>query len=186
MDNPSLILFAVDSRLDHQVRLVLYGRSAICLGFKNPPPEAAKTQDVDAIISVAQSEELANDPGFWNAVEGANAELASRGLYITHLFREEEIFLRIQWLDHIVPVERPPLRSLQLFRPATLDLILTKMMRGSDPQDMSDALFMIRHDRISPPQLEEAFAQIKPIQLVELRDAFERAKPIVLRFANEL
>jgi hypothetical protein len=85
MDNPSLILQAVDRRLDHAVRLVIYGRAAVCLGFENSPPEAAMTQDVDAIISLSQSLELEQDSGFWAAVEGANAELAAKGLYITHL-----------------------------------------------------------------------------------------------------
>ena len=185
MDNPSLILHAVDRRLEHEVRLVLYGRSAVCLGFDNSPPEAAKTQDVDAIISVAQSHELEGDSGFWTAVEGANAELVARGLYITHLFSEAEIFLRRNWHDHLVLVTRPALRWLRLFRPATVDLILTKMMRGNDPQDMADAGFMIRHDRITEAELLQAFEQMKPVELVELRDAFERAKPVVLKLARE-
>lgn len=184
MDNPTLIVQALDQRLDHEVRLVIYGRAALCLGFEAAPPETAKTQDVDAIISIAQSRELENDPGFWDAIEAANAELAARGLYITHLFSESEIFLRRDWLDHIVPVVRPTLRWLRLFRPSTLDLVLTKMMRGNDPQDLEDAAFMIRHDRITPAQLQEAFEQMKPIELVELRDAFAKAKPAILKFAE--
>src|SRR5437879_5148536 len=100
MDNPSRILLTVDRRLGHEVRLVLYGRSAVCLGFNDPPPETAKTQDVDAIISLTQSRELERDPGFWDAVEGANAELAAQGLYITHLFSEAEVFLRRHWFEH--------------------------------------------------------------------------------------
>ena len=44
---------------------------------------------------------------------------------------------------------------------------------------------MIRHDRITEPQLREALAQMKPIELVELRDAFERAKPVVLKLARD-
>ena len=185
MDNPSLILSAVDQRLDHEVRLVLYGRSALCLGFNDSPPEAARTQDVDAIISLAQSQELAQDSNFWDAVEGANADLAARGLYITHLFSETEIFLRRDWVSHIVLVNRPSLRWLRLFRPATVDLVLSKMMRGNDPQDMADAKFLIRHDGITEAQLLEAFTQMKPIELVELRDAFIRAKPTVLKLARE-
>jgi hypothetical protein len=58
------------------------------------------------------------------------------------------------------------------------------MMRGNDEQDMVDAEFVIRHDRISAAQILEAFAQMKPIALVELREAFERAKPLVLNFAK--
>jgi hypothetical protein len=184
MDNPSLILSALDRRLDHDVRLVLYGRSAVCLGFNNPPPETANSQDVDAIISSAQSRQLEHDPGFWDAIEGANAELAARGLYITHLFSEAEIFLRRDWLAHLVPIDRLSLRHLFLSRPATVDLVLSKMMRGNDPQDMADAAFMIRHDRITAAELEEAFCQMKPIELSELRDAFAKAKPLVLQFTQ--
>ena len=183
MDNPTLILQTVDRHLDHPVSLVLYGRAALSLGFDAAPPETAKTLDVDAIISAAQSEELAADPQFWDAMEAANAELAERGLYMTHLFNEREIFLRRDWQHHIVPVSRPVLRWLKLSRPAALDFVLTKMMRGNDPQDMADAKFMITHDRITKAQLNEAFTQMNPIELVELRDSFKRAQPTVLGFA---
>ncbi len=168
MDNPSLILQTVDKHLDHEVRLVIYGRAALCLGFDDSPPEAARTQDVD-IISIVQEGELAGDGGFWDAIEAANAELAARGLYITHLFSERGIFLRAQWQQWRIGVKRPVLRWLRLFRPAAVDLILSKMMRGSDPQDMADAGFMIRHDRVTEGELIEAFSQMKPIELVELR-----------------
>ena len=183
MDNPSRILQTVDRRLDHAVQLVLYGRAALWLGFNAAPPEAAKTQDVDAIISVAQSEELASDPQFWDAIEAANAELAEQGLYMTHLFSERDVFLRANWRQNIVAIDRISLRWIRLFRPSTIDLVLTKMMRGNDPQDMADAKFMIEHDKISRKQIEEAFAVMNPIELVELRDAFKRSRPIVVGFA---
>lgn len=186
MDNPSLILQAVDKRLDHHVKLVIYGRGAICLGFNGAPPETARTQDVDAVISVRQENELSNDSQFWDAIEAANAELAAQGLYITHLFSEREIFLRTNWEKEIVAISRPDTRWLQLFRPATTDLILSKMMRGNDPQDMADAEFMIRHDRIGEVELIEAFSCMKPVELTELRDAFAKAKPLVLKIAREI
>lgn len=44
----------------------------------------------------------------------------------------------------------------------------------------------IRHDHITQAQLLEAFAQMKPIAPPELRDAFERAKPIVLKLAERI
>jgi hypothetical protein len=58
------------------------------------------------------------------------------------------------------------------------------MMRGDDPQDLADAEFLIRSDRLTAAQLLEAFAQMKPVELVELRDAFERARPLVLKMAQ--
>ena len=95
------------------------------------------------------------------------------------------MFLRRDWMAHIVRLTRPPLKHLELFRPATLDLILTKMMRGNDEQDMADAQFIIRHDRITEAQLIQAFSQMKPIALAELRAAFIQAKPVVLTQARE-
>lgn len=183
MDNPSVILNTVDRRLDHAVDLILYGRAALWLGFNAAPPEAAKTQDVDAIISIAQAQELSGDSQFWDSVEAANGELAGQGLYITHLFSERDVFLRCDWRQNVVPIARLSLRHLKLFRPSTIDLVLTKMMRGNDPQDMADAKFMIEHDKITKKQLEEAFSVMNPIELLELRDAFAKARPIVTGFA---
>lgn len=66
-------------------------------------------------------------------------------------------------------------------RPATVDLILTKMMRGDDTQDMQDVEFLIRHDGITLEQMEPAFATVRMPDIVELHDAFARALPTVRR-----
>jgi hypothetical protein len=50
MDNASRILLTLDGHLKHPMRLVLYGRAALQLGFSNPPHETAASKDVDAII----------------------------------------------------------------------------------------------------------------------------------------
>lgn len=182
--HPELLLQALDEGLDHDIRLIIYGRSALWLGFENPPAAAAKTQDVDAIIPLEQVQALSDDLAFWDARDAVNEKFRDRGLYITHLFPESEVFLRKEWLNFIVPIHRLPTQRLKLFRPATIDLVLSKMMRGDDEQDMADAAFMIRHDGISEGQLAEAFEQMKPIELVELRDVFKKARPIVLGFAR--
>jgi hypothetical protein len=85
-----------------------------------------------------------------------------------------------------VPVLRPTLNWLKVIRPATIDLVFSKMMRGDDPQDMTDAAFMIRHDGITEARLVEAFGEMKPIALVELRDAFAKARPVVLKIARSV
>lgn len=178
------LLLALDEELEHHTQLIIYGRGAIWLGFDNPPVASATTHDVDAIIPNEQVQLLADDMRFWDARDAVNARFKSDGLYITHLFPENEVFLRRDWVRHIVPVTRLQLNHLRLFRPATIDLVLTKMMRGNDPQDMADAEFMIHRDRLTTSQLMEAFAQMKPIHLAELRDAFERARPVVLKLAR--
>jgi len=185
MINAERILLTVDKRLNHEVSLVIYGRAAIALGFDSAPEAVSKTLDVDAIIRLSELEAFRRDTNFWDAQEAANRELEKEGLYMTHIFKADEIFLRRNWEQHIVPVTRPPTRWLRLFRPATVDLILTKMMRGDDPQDMADAAFLIRHDGIAPAQIESAFAQAVIPDLPELRDAFEQAKPRVLQLAQK-
>ena len=185
MDNATVILQTLDGHLNHDVRLVLYGRSALQLGFSNAPSDIAQSKDVDCIIPMTDLEALSNDERFWDAQELTNTELRSRGLYITHLFRADQVFLRRDWEQHLVPVTRPALRWLRLFRPATIDLILTKMMRGDDAQDMADVAFLIQHDRITSAQIESAFAEAVIPDLIELREAFERAKPAVRKLVTK-
>ena len=179
MINVERILATLDKSLDHQVSLVIYGRAAIALGFESPPETVKQTLDVDAIIPLSQNEVFRADSNFWDAQEATNRELEKDGLYITHLFEADQVFLRRDWERHLVPITHPSTRWLRLFRPATLDLVLTKMMRGDDPQDMADIAFMIRQDRLTSAQIESAIADVVLPDLVELRDAFERAKPLV-------
>jgi hypothetical protein len=58
MDNATLILQTLDEHLGHPVRLVLYGRAALQLGFAGVPAEVAHSKDVDAIIPVTDLESL--------------------------------------------------------------------------------------------------------------------------------
>lgn len=178
-DNPTEVLLALDRELDHEIALVLYGRAALCLGFANPAVEFATTQDVDGIIRLTQLPGLMDDAEFWEALDRANQVLEPKGLYITHLFSEDQVFLRPDWERHLVPVMRPQTRWLQLFRPHPVDLILTKMMRGNDPQDMEDVSFLVRQGAVTPEEMETAFACVCMPDIQELRDAFERALPVV-------
>jgi hypothetical protein len=185
MINAERILCELDQHLDHAVSLVICGRAAVALGFDGPPDDVSKTLDVDAIIPITQTEILRADQNFWDAQEATNRKLEKDGLYITHLFEADQIFLRRDWEQHLVPITHPPTRWLRLFRPATLDLILTKMMRGDDAQDLSDVAFLIRHDHLTLAQIESALAEAVIPDLVELRDAFERAKPLVRELARQ-
>lgn len=178
-DNPTEVLLALDRELDHEVSLVLYGRAALCLGFSDAPAEFGTTQDVDGIIRLSQLSALMEDDGFWEAQERANRILEPRGLYITHLFSEDQVFLRPEWEQHLVPILRPETRWLRLFRPHAVDLILTKMMRGNDSQDMEDVAFLVRKSGLTRTEMEVAFQQVRMPDLHELRDAFERALPRV-------
>lgn len=179
MSNAERIVLALDELLDHEVPLVIYGRAAIALGFVDVPDAVKWSLDVDVILRFSEGPALDTVDPFWKAQELVNVKLKKEGLYITHLFPEELVFLRPDWGEHIVPVLRPSTRWLNLFRPHTIDLILTKMMRGDDPQDMDDVAFLVRHDGITREMMEPAFANVRMPDVVELHDAFERALPVV-------
>ncbi|WP_395748764.1 hypothetical protein [Prosthecobacter sp.] len=179
MTNAEIIASALDGLLDHEVSLVVYGRASIALGFDGVPKDVGRSLDMDVILRFSQSAALDMDDQFWGAQAEVNTVLEKQGLYMTHLFQEDQVFLRPDWELHIVRALRPDTRFLKLFRPHTIDLILTKMMRGDDPQDMQDIEFMIRHDGITGEQMEPAFRDVRIPDMQELRDAFERALPVV-------
>lgn len=184
-DNPTEVLLTLDRELDHEVSLVLFGRAALYLGFADAPEEFGTTQDVDGIIRLSQLPVLMEDHEFWEAQERANHILEPRGLYITHLFCEDQVFLRPEWEQSLVPVMRPETRWLRLFRPHTVDLILTKMMRGNDSQDMEDVAFLMRKGGITRKEMELAFQEVQMPDLPELRDAFARALPRVREILDQ-
>ena len=185
LSNPERLLLALDALLDHRVNLVLYGRSAVWLGFENPPPAVGATKDVDAIIRMSQLDELVNDEQFWDSRDAVNEQFKGEDMYITHLFQENQVFLRSDWLAHLVPLAKPVTRQLDLFRPATIDLILTKMMRGNDEWDMQDIEFMLHHDKISLAVITQAMNEAVIPDEQEYRDAFEKARVRVLELARQ-
>lgn len=183
VNNPLTILQTLDRHLDHPVELTLYGRAALALGFPYHEPRHETTQDVDAIIPLAQMDQLETDAQFWVARDATNAELAKRGLYITHLFSEADVFLLPDWLPRRVHIPRT-FKHLTLLRPATLDLILTKMMRGTDPEDLADIEFLLKNEPVTQAELRAAFERVRIPDIQELRDVFRAAQPKVLALAD--
>ena len=155
MNNPLNILETLDRHLTKPAELTIFGRAALALGFQDSPPVFATTHDVDAILPLAWLAADDENLDFWEAQQKTNAELEQAGLYITHLFRELEIIITPEWLARRVrvPVE---LRQLTVFRPATLDLVLTKMARG-DENDLADIRFLLQKEKVSADQLRSAF-----------------------------
>lgn len=180
MSNASTILSALDKHLRRRTPLILYGRAALVLGFADSPSDASLSVDVDVILTAEQSAFLDEDEGFWTALEAANTELAPLGLYVTHLFEESQVALRPDWKQHLVPIEMPECKWLDLSRPHALDLLLTKMMLGTDPQDMIDANFIIKSQGLEKGAIESAIAVARLPDIEEIRDAFRSAIPQVL------
>lgn len=127
--------------------------------------------DVDAILPEIEMSMIETDDSFWNAIEKTNQDLDSAGLYLTHLFTDSQVILRPDWLEHLRIIEMSDLRYLQIFRPATPDLILTKMMR-IDPQDRSDIRFLLGRQSIDKETLRQLLAVARVPQIPEISEAF--------------
>ena len=189
MNNPLRILQAVDSRLHQPVELFLYGRAAVALGFKDPPASASHTLDVDGIIPRDTDDQYGPGADWWQAIEGANEELAGEGLYLTHLFDEAQVILRPNWREQALTLEIPGLRFIAPRRPATIDLILTKMMRGpDDTEDMADVRFYLeREPSLGTEELRVAFMSAVGEEVdSETWRLFDRAQSAVLTMLQEL
>lgn len=182
MNNPLHILQTLDRHLTKPAEITIFGRAALALGFPNSPATFATTHDVDAILPLAWLAAEDQNLDFWEAQQKTNVELEPAGLYITHLFREREIILIPDWLVQRV---RVPLELLKLtvFRPSTLNLILTKMARG-DENDLADIRFLLQQGPVSTDQLRTAFTRARVPDVPEIRELFEKAQPKVLSLAG--
>jgi hypothetical protein len=182
MNNPLRILQTLDRHLTAPAEITLFGRAALALGYATSPPAFAATQDVDAILPLAWLAAADENLDFWEAQLRTNAELEPEGLYVTHLFRELEVILTPDWLSRRVriPLE---LRSLAVFRPATLDLILTKMARG-DENDLADIRFLLSREPLTADQLRAAFPRARVPEIPETQALFLAAHPKVLALAE--
>ena len=108
--------------------------------------------------------------------------MKKRGLYITHLFSELDVILQPDWIQRRVRLHLP-LRNLQTFRPATVDLVLTKMARG-DGQDLSDIQFLLQREPLSQKALHSAFTRARVPDVPEIGELFLAAQPKVLALAQ--
>lgn len=180
MNNPLYILKTLDSYLEESLNLTIYGRGALAVGFSNPPPEIMATLDVDGIIPLPGLEAIVSNQNFWEAIEKTNMKLESQGMYITHLFQEDQVIIRPNWQDFVVAIDIGT-QKLKIQRPSTIDLILTKCMRGADPQDMADIRFLISEEQIPKEQILDAFECARIPDIQDLKNEFLIAKEAVLK-----
>ena len=184
MSNPLRILQTFDRHLAGPAEMTLFGRAALALGFPEAPPGSHTTRDVDVILSFEWLLREDKNIDFWLAQQSTNAELSADGLYLTHLFRESEVIVQPDWLARRAKLSLP-LTRLTVHRPATVDLILTKMARG-DEQDLEDIRFLLSQEPMSPHELEAAFSRARVPDLAEIRALFLATQPKVLKLAQDL
>lgn len=179
MTNAERILAELDKRLDSQVELTLYGRAAFLLGFDNPPEQFSQSMDVDAVLWLGQAQDLIDRSNFWEALETTNLALESEGLYMSHLFEENQVILSSGWRGKRVAISGTWLH-LSLFRLSDEDLLLSKLMRN-DPQDRADGKFIVERQNWSRSKLLEIVGLAVIPDLPELREEFAMASEAILR-----
>ena len=184
MNNSEIILRELDKHLREDAELIIFGKSAIVLGFPTAPSDYASTMDVDGIIPMEMLEALSNNENFWDALEKTNEVLKPTGLYMTHIFQEDQIILTPDWLKKTVPLNLG-LNHLKIQRPSTLDLILTKMMRGDDA-DLEDNKFLIKVDIINITDLETAYPIARSPKILEIEEIFLRSQKAVRKLYQPL
>ncbi len=158
--------------------MTIFGRSALALGYPEAPKHFHSTQDVDGILPLAWLKPPETHDDFWRAVQLTNAELEPDGLYLTHLFRELEVILQPDWTNRRLRLNLG-MQKLAVFRPATIDLILTKMARADD-DDLQDIRFLLLQEPLTKDQLVTAFTRARVPDVPELQELFNRARPKVL------
>lgn len=176
MNNPLTIIQELDKHLKEETELIIFGKAAIVLGFPTAPGEYGSTMDVDGIIPMEMLDALGNNESFWEALEKTNDALKPTGLYMTHIFQEDQIILTPDWLEKTVAIDIG-LNHLKIRRPSTLDLILTKMMRGDDA-DLAEIGFLIKTDGIGLADLEAAYGTAR-VPIPEIGELFLRSQTAV-------
>jgi hypothetical protein len=176
INQPLKILTLLDDLLNQEIEIIIIGRSALALGYDNPKMEFQATMDIDSIIPESYLGTIESNFDFWTANEKLNTLLDSEGLYFTHIFVETQIIIRPDWEKHKISLLNNHFHNIKLFRPHTIDLILTKMMRN-DPEDFSDIEFLLSKlhtDEIQ--QLPEHISNAKVPSIPEIQDLFNLSK----------
>lgn len=170
INRPLKILSTLDQLLSKPLELIIIGRSALALGYKKPQAQFFSTMDVDAIISDSYVSEIESNFDFWEASEKLNIALENEGLYFTHIFEEKQIIIRPNWYNQKQRLLIEHFEKIQLYRPHTIDLILSKMMRN-DPEDFDDIRFLL--DQLEGNDLKELPNQIQSARLPDLEEIQE-------------
>lgn len=179
MSNADKILCRLDELLETNVDLTLYGRAALLLGYSSPKREYALSLDVDAVLWIGQAEELERNGNFWEALAQINEEFEADGLYMTHLFDEDQVVLRPDWREKRVRIERT-FRRLMLYRLADDDLLLSKMMRY-DPTDLDDLAFVIGQSGYDAARVAGIVEKARLPDSEEIREQFVLCRAWLVR-----
>lgn len=152
MRNSEFILKTLDDHLKQRlpVSLHLLGGAALDLVYDIE----RFSEDVDCICSLTEAQAIDSDD-FQTALAATNDVLEPRGLYITHIFDEDEIVRLPDWASRLTPppATAPSFRHFAYDAVSAEDIILSKITRF-DEKDRLDIQELMRVCAIKRERLD--------------------------------
>lgn len=181
MANPAeVILASLDRHLRGPAALRLMGGAALILGYGSN----RATEDADLLLEQSELEVLVEHSSFGEAIEMANRELESAGLYLSHIFGPEQQILTPSWRESCRELPNAGRwRWLEVSVLGPLDLIVGKLARA-DEQDLDDIRFLLAHESLAPAAVREAMLGARVPKI--LAEAFSASCPKLERMLEEL
>ncbi len=117
------------------------------------------TEDVDLLQDDVEVQALIDSADFGVALEAANDELEPRGLYLTHIWRPEQLILANGWRARCRAIALPSLKKLSLEALGPADLIVSKLARADDG-DLRDMEYLLT-THVSVAELERLLPTVQ-------------------------
>jgi hypothetical protein len=147
-----IILRTLDGFLTGPGTIRLLGGAALTLGYGLQ----RATEDADLIMDDDETRALIEHAGLAEALVATNAALASKGLYLTHIWGPEQEPLTPDWRNACRAVSfDPPLLRLTVEVLGPLDLIASKLARG-DAGDLTDIAHVMQVERLTAETVRQA------------------------------
>ena len=158
MRNSEFILTTLDNHLKQRlpVSLHLLGGAALDLVYDIE----RFSEDVDCICSLTEAQAIDSDE-FQNALAATNDVLEPRGLYITHIFDEDELVHRPDWTSRLPPppAVAPTFQHFTYDAVSAEDIILSKITRF-DEKDRLDIQELMRVCAIKRESLDALISMV--------------------------
>jgi hypothetical protein len=152
MRNSEFILRALDQCLPRRIGISLHllGGGALDLVYGI----ARFSEDVDCVCTLAEAHTMDSEE-FQNALEKANDLVEPQGLYLTHIFDEDELVHLPDWTSRLTPPpsDAPTFRHFDYDAVSAEDIILSKLTRF-DEKDRLDVEDLMRARAITREMID--------------------------------
>lgn len=141
MQNSEYILATLDDCLKQRLTVPLHltGGAALDLVYGIQ----RFSEDVDCLCTLTEAAAI-DSPAFQDALAETNRRLEPRGLYLTHIFDEDELIHLPDWTSRLTPPPHhaPVFKHLQYDAVSAEDIILSKLTRfdAKDQMDIGDLM----------------------------------------------